>query len=98
RGESVKRAVGFAFSYRNAAFAAGFDDYAEARVRLSLGPDGPVAEVYSAAVECGQGLTTVLTQVARTELGVDVVLVHTPASSVGDAGSSSASRQTFMSG
>jgi CO/xanthine dehydrogenase Mo-binding subunit len=99
RGESVKRAVGFAFSYRNAAFAAGFDDYAEARVRLSLGPEGrPVAEVHSAAVECGQGLTTVLTQVARTELGVDVVLVHPPDSSSGDAGSSSASRQTFMSG
>ena len=98
RGEGLKRGVGFAFSYRNAAFAAGFDDYAEARVRLSAGPSGPVAEIHSAAVECGQGLLTILTQVARTELGVDEIIIHPADTSVGDAGSSSASRQTFMSG
>jgi xanthine dehydrogenase D subunit len=98
RGHGVKRGVGFALSYRNAAFAAGFDDSAEARVRLSAGPSGPVAEVQTAAVECGQGLLTVLTQIVHTELGVETVVMLPADTSAGDAGSSSASRQTFMSG
>jgi xanthine dehydrogenase D subunit len=98
RGERLRRGVGFAFSYRNAAFAAGFDDFSTARVRLRAGTDGPVAEVTCAAVEVGQGVSTVLAQVARTELGVDDVVVLPADTSIGDAGSSSASRQTFMSG
>ena len=98
RGHGLKRGVGFALSYRNAAFAAGFDDSAEARVCLSAGPSGPVAEVQTAAVECGQGLLTVLTQIVHTELGVEIVVTLPADTSVGDAGSSSASRQTFMSG
>jgi xanthine dehydrogenase D subunit len=98
RGEGVLRSAGFAFSYRNAAFAAGFDDYAEARVRLSTVAGRPIVHICSAAVECGQGLLTVLTQIARSELSVGRVIVHPADTSVGDAGSSSASRQTFMSG
>jgi len=71
RGEGLKRGVGFALGFKNIAYSEGFDDFHEARVTLSAGPDGPVAEVHSAGVECGQGLSTVLAQVARTELGVE---------------------------
>jgi xanthine dehydrogenase D subunit len=98
RGERLKRGVGFAVGYKNVAYSEGFDDSSEAKVTLSRGPDGPVAEVHNAGVECGQGLHTVLAQIARTELGVDHVVLHPVDTGVGSAGSSSASRQTFMSG
>ncbi|HEX6262193.1 MAG TPA: molybdopterin cofactor-binding domain-containing protein, partial [Actinomycetota bacterium] len=98
RGEGLRRGVGFAVGYKNIAYSGGFDDSAAARVRLSAGPDGPVAEVHSASAEVGQGVHTILAQIAGTELGVDRVELLTPDTGVGSAGSSSASRQTMMSG
>ena len=98
RGESLKRGVGFAVGYKNIAYSEGFDDASEARVRLFMGAKGPVVEIHCAAAEVGQGIHTVLAQIARTELGhVDVVL-HPTDTLVGSAGSTSASRQTVMSG
>jgi xanthine dehydrogenase D subunit len=96
RGESLKRGVGFAVGYKNVAYSEGFDDFHEARVTLSAGPDGPMAEVHSAGVECGQGLSTVMVQAARTELGIDDVRLHLADTEVDSAGSTSASRQTLM--
>ncbi len=98
RGERVRRGTGFAVGYKNVAYSEGFDDPAAARVRLSNGPGGPVALIHTAAAEVGQGLHTVLTQIVRTELGVEQVLVLPPDTLVGSAGSTSASRQTVMSG
>ncbi len=98
RGESLRRGVGFAVGYKNIAYSGGFDDSAEARVKLSAGPGGPAVEVSSAACEVGQGLHTVLAQIARTELGVEHVVILPPDTQVGSAGSTSASRQTMMSG
>jgi xanthine dehydrogenase D subunit len=98
-GERLRRGVGFAVGYKNVAYSEGFDDYAEARVKLFRGPaGGAVAEVHSAGSEVGQGLHTILTQIARTELGIEEVVLHPSDTSVGSAGSSSASRQSFMSG
>ena len=99
RGESLVRGVGFAVGFKNIAYSEGFDDSSEARVTLSRGADGqPVAEVHCAAAEVGQGVHTVLAQVAREELGVENVVLHPSDTFVGSAGSSSASRQTMMSG
>jgi CO/xanthine dehydrogenase Mo-binding subunit len=98
RGEGLVRGVGFAVGYKNVAYSEGFDDSSEARVTLSGGPGGVVAELHTAAVECGQGLNTILTQIVRTELGVEHVVLHPVDTGVGSAGSSSASRQTFMTG
>ncbi len=98
RGERLKRGVGFAVGYKNIAYSGGFDDAAEARVRLFRGPGGAIAEVHSAAAEVGQGLHTILLQIARTELGIEQVVLHPPDTNVGSAGSTSASRQTMMSG
>ncbi len=97
-GEGIRRGVGFAVGFKNIAFAEGFDDYSTARVRLSLDPEGPLAEIHSAAAEVGQGLVTVMEQIARTELDVERVRVLPADTAVGSAGSSSASRQTWMSG
>jgi xanthine dehydrogenase D subunit len=97
-GEGLKRGVGFAVGYKNVAYSDGFDDFHQARVTLSAGVGGPVAEVHTAGVECGQGFSTILTQVARTELGVEDVVLHAADTQVDSAGSTSASRQTFMGG
>ncbi len=96
--DHMKRGVGFALGFKNVAYSEGFDDAAEAAVTLRAGADGPEAEVRTAAVDNGQGLTTVIAQIARTELGVDQVVVVPADTSVGSAGSTSASRQTTMTG
>ncbi len=98
RGEGLRRGVGFAVGYKNIAYSEGFDDFHQARVTLAAGPGGPVVEVHSAGVECGQGFSTVLAQVARTELGVDRVTLHAADTQLDSAGSTSASRQTLMGG
>jgi xanthine dehydrogenase D subunit len=96
---NVRRGVGFAVGFKNLAFSEGFDDYATARVRLELGPTGePLATVHTATAEVGQGFVTIAQQIARAELGVTDVIVHAADTQVGSAGSTSASRQTMMSG
>jgi CO/xanthine dehydrogenase Mo-binding subunit len=67
-------------------------------VRLELVGGEPVAQVHTAAAEVGQGLVTVLGQIVRTELGVQQVVILPADTSIGSAGSSSASRQTYMTG
>ena len=57
-----------------------------------------VATVHTAAAEVGQGLVTVEQQICRTELGVERVVVHPKDTAVGSGGSTSASRQTYVTG
>ena len=97
-GEGVVRGVGYAVGIKNVGFSEGFDDYSTARVRLELAGGEPVAQVHTAAAEVGQGLVTVLTQIARTELGVQRVVILPADTSIGSAGSTSASRQTYVTG
>ncbi|GAC1658676.1 MAG: xanthine dehydrogenase subunit D [Candidatus Dormibacteraceae bacterium] len=97
-GDVVRRS-GFAVGFKNIAYSEGHDDYATARVRLERGPDGqPVAYVKHAAAEVGQGIVTISLQIVRTELGVEDARLLPADTEVGDAGSSSASRQTWMTG
>jgi CO/xanthine dehydrogenase Mo-binding subunit len=97
-GEGVVRGVGYAVTYKNVAFSEGFDDHSTARVRLEMiGPEA-VATVHTAAAEVGQGLITVEQQICRTELGVERVVVAPKDTAVGSAGSTSASRQTYVTG
>jgi xanthine dehydrogenase D subunit len=97
-GEGVRRGVGYAVGFKNVGFSAGFDDYATARVILSVENGEPLVQVHTAAAEVGQGLVTIQAQVARTELGVEKVAVLPADTKVGSAGSTSASRQTYMTG
>jgi CO/xanthine dehydrogenase Mo-binding subunit len=97
-GDGVRRGTGFAVGFKNICYSEGFDDYCAARVRLweSAG-GGLAAEVHCAAAEVGQGVTNVIAQVARTELGTeDVVVAPHTTSSVDSSGSASASRMTWM--
>ena len=94
RGDGVRRGVGFALGFKNVCYSEGFDDSCAARVRLLA--DGS-AEVHCAAAEVGQGVTDVILEVARRELGTDdVVLASGSTAEVGSSGSSSASRMTWM--
>jgi len=97
-GEGVRRGVGYAVGFKNVGYSEGFDDYSTARVRLSIVNGRPRAEVHTAAAEVGQGLITVQAQIATTELGVTDVVVLEADTQVGSAGSSSASRQTYITG
>ncbi|HLT12387.1 MAG TPA: xanthine dehydrogenase subunit D [Micromonosporaceae bacterium] len=98
RGEGVRRGVGYGVGIKNICFSEGFDDYATARVRLEANGGEAVATVHTAAAEVGQGLVTLQQQIARTELGVQTVTIRPADTSVGSAGSSSASRQSYMTG
>jgi CO/xanthine dehydrogenase Mo-binding subunit len=97
-GEGVRRGVGFAVGLKNVCYSHAFDDFSTARVRLERDQGGVVARVHTAASEVGQGIVLVCEQIARTELGVQRVVVETPDTTIGSAGSSSASRQTWMTG
>jgi CO/xanthine dehydrogenase Mo-binding subunit len=97
-GEGVVRGVGYGIGIKNVGYSEGFDDYSTARVRLAVAAGEPTVTVHTAAVEVGQGLVTIQAQIARTELGVDQVVVHPADTTIGSAGSSSASRQTYVTG
>jgi xanthine dehydrogenase D subunit len=97
-GEAVKRGIGYAVGFKNIGYSEGFNDYSTARVRLSVVGGRPRVEVHTASAEVGQGLVTVQAQIAGTELGVTDVVVLDADTAVGSAGSSSASRQTYITG
>ncbi len=97
-GEGVRRGIGYGVGIKNVCFSEGFDDYSTARVSVQVVGDEPVVTVHTAAVEVGQGLVTVQEQIARTELGLPQVRIETADTRVGSAGSTSASRQTYVTG
>jgi len=69
-------------------------------IRIGLKADGTVT-LYSGAVDIGQGSSTILTQIAADALGIAadrVRLVSGDTDRTADAGKTSASRQTLVSG
>ena len=91
---NVTRGIGWGVSIKNLMYSEGFDDYATARCRLANG----VATLQFATAEVGQGFVVLAQQIARSVLGVDTVLLEPISTAIGSAGSTSASRQTWMSG
>ena len=70
------------------------------RMRVGLSPAGTLT-LYNGAVDIGQGSNTILTQIAADALGLPAVqfaLVQGDTDLTADAGKTSASRQTFVSG
>jgi len=90
----VVRGIGWGVSIKNLMYSEGFDDYSTARCTLSNGK----VKLKFATSEVGQGFVTLAPQIARTLLGVDEVEIEPMDTAVGSAGSTSASRQTWMSG
>jgi xanthine dehydrogenase D subunit len=94
----VWRGVGWGVSMKNLMYSEGFDDYSTARCRLEIVDGTPRATLKFATVEVGQGFITIAGQIARTILGVDDVDIDRVDTQIGSSGSTSASRQTWMSG
>jgi len=91
---NIRRGIGWGVSIKNLMYSEGFDDYSTARCRLA---DGRVTLKFATS-EVGQGFVTIAGQIARSILGVDDVDLDPIDTSIGSAGSTSASRQTWMSG
>jgi CO/xanthine dehydrogenase Mo-binding subunit len=90
----IKRGVGWGVSIKNIMYSEGFDDYSTAKCTLS---DGKVVLKFATS-EVGQGFVTLAPQIARSVLGVTEAVCDTIDTQIGSAGSTSASRQTWMSG
>ena len=96
RGEGVRRGVGYALGMKAIGFSGGKDNPCTARVTVWIRDGEAVAEVYCAGTEIGQGVVTLEAQIARTELGVRTVELRDKDTDIDEAGSSSASRQSWM--
>ena len=91
----IVRGIGWGVAIKNLMYSEGFDDYSTARCRLADG----VATLKFATSEVGQGFVTIAGQIARDDPRRRRGRAR-PRSTpqVGSAGSTSASRQTWMSG
>jgi CO/xanthine dehydrogenase Mo-binding subunit len=101
RQSSVIRGHGFACGFKNVGFSFGYQENSWARVEIHGRTGIEQVVVWHAGAEVGQGTHTVMAQFAAETVGVPfekVTLVTSDSAAMGDPGSASASRLTFMSG
>lgn len=94
----LKRGYGVSVVCFGLGYGDGFPDTSRARVRFN---DAGRLEVYTGACEVGQGLLQMCAQLAAEEVGVSLDRVDVIAGDTArtpEAGSSSATRQTFFTG
>ncbi|MGB9623849.1 MAG: xanthine dehydrogenase family protein molybdopterin-binding subunit, partial [Phycisphaerae bacterium] len=94
----LKRGWGLSVVCFGLGYGDGFPDASRARVRLA---DDGFVEIYTGGVEYGQGLLTVMSQIAAEELGVPLTqtrIIWADTEKTHESGSSSASRQTYFTG
>ena len=100
--DGLLRGIGVAAGYKNVCYSFGFPDKATARCELyGDGREIERAVIKIGVSEVGQGVLTVVAQVAAETLGVPyelVRVVNEDTSEVPEAGSCSASRLSFMAG
>lgn len=97
----LKRGVGFAAGFKNVGFSFGYQENCWARIELHGKTEIEKAILYHAGAEVGQGTHTVMVQMAAEALGIEankVTLITSDTARMGDSGSVSASRMTFMAG
>jgi len=97
----IKRGVGFATGFKNIGFSFGYQENCWAKVEIQGKGEIENAILYHAGAEVGQGVHTVMTQMAAEVVGLPiekVKLIASDTTTSGTSGSVSASRMTFMSG
>ena len=98
-GEGVRRGVGYAVAYKNVGFSEGFDDYSTARVRLGdrrrRNRWSPCTPPRPRSVRDWSPWSS---RSAAPSLASSGSWSHPKDTQVGSAGSSSASRQTYVTG
>jgi CO/xanthine dehydrogenase Mo-binding subunit len=98
---NVKRGLGFACGFKNVGFSFGYQENSWARVELHGKAEIEKVVVWHAGAEVGQGTHTVMAQMAAGALDLPVekvTMVTSDTLNMGNPGSASASRMTFMSG
>ena len=96
-----RRGFGLAAGMKATGYGYGFPEGSEAKIVLHGGASIERAELYTAAVEVGQGAHTVLVQIAAHVLGIPMEHIELfPSDTLlcGDGGSASASRLTYVAG
>ncbi|MEU2212544.1 molybdopterin cofactor-binding domain-containing protein [Streptomyces hygroscopicus] len=91
---AVRRGVGYALGMVHMLGAEGADEVSTATVKVT----GPVATVICAAVETGQGFTTLARQIVQDVLGIEEVHVAPIDTDQPPAGPASRGRHTWVSG
>ncbi|GAA3622986.1 xanthine dehydrogenase family protein molybdopterin-binding subunit [Streptomyces chitinivorans] len=91
---AVRRGIGFALGMVHMLGAEGADEVSTATVKV----DGPVATVMCAAVETGQGFSTLARQIVQEVLGVEEVHVVAVDTDQPPAGPGARGRHTWVSG
>ncbi|HEX7621686.1 MAG TPA: xanthine dehydrogenase family protein molybdopterin-binding subunit, partial [Anaerolineales bacterium] len=92
---------GFACGFKNVGFSFGYQENSWAHVELHGKTEIEHVVVWHAGAEVGQGAHTVMAQFAAGTVGVPyekVTVVTSDSATMGNPGSASASRLTFMSG
>jgi CO/xanthine dehydrogenase Mo-binding subunit len=100
-GSRLRRGVGFACGFKNVGFSFGAPEQCTAEIELHGGAEIERAVLHHAGADVGQGVHTVMAQMAADALGLPiekVELVVSDTAHTGDSGSASASRLTFMTG
>jgi CO/xanthine dehydrogenase Mo-binding subunit len=95
------RGRGFAAGFKNVGFSFGYQENCWARVELHGDATVDQVVLLHASAEVGQGTHTIMTQMVAEATGVPiekVTLVTSDSAIMGNPGSVSASRMTFMSG
>jgi CO/xanthine dehydrogenase Mo-binding subunit len=98
---NLKRGIGFACGFKNVGFSFGYQENSWARVELHGKTEIESAVVWHAGAEVGQGTHTVMAQFAAETVGIPfekVTVVTSDSATMGNPGSASASRMTFMAG
>jgi CO/xanthine dehydrogenase Mo-binding subunit len=99
KGEK-RRGIGCGSVFYGVSLGAGGKKYERAGAYIEIARDGSV-QIAVGTTEMGQGMRTVLPQIAADGLGVpyeNIYLIETDTSRVPDSGPTVASRSTFMSG
>jgi CO/xanthine dehydrogenase Mo-binding subunit len=101
RSSSIVNGVGFALGFKNIGFSFGYPEESTTTIELHGGVEIEEAVVRFAGAECGQGVQTVIAQMAAEALGVPMDRIRLIGADTGEApeaGSASASRLTLMGG
>ena len=97
----LARGRGFAAGFKNVGFSFGYQENCWARVELHGKEEINHVVLLHAGAEVGQGTHTVMSQMAAEAVGVPyekVTMIASDSAIMGNPGSVSASRMTFMSG
>jgi CO/xanthine dehydrogenase Mo-binding subunit len=101
KSSHLVRGRGFAAGFKNVGFSLGYPENCWAKVELHGNGSIEKVIVHHAGAEVGQGTHTVMSQMAAEAVGVPVSKVQmltSDTASMGNSGSVSASRMTFMAG